>query len=131
MILQARIDSLEKELQLLSRDVAEDEAARQKLLAATQQATAMLETPPETIWRLLLQVDALLTHQRQSTAQYANTFSHVKLHLNAAIRTALEMGLFDIPNKSERGKSAGELAIITGSDKLLIGEQFFPCHARF
>ena len=64
MTLQARIDSLEKELQVLSRDVAEDEQARQKLLAATQQATAMLETPPETIWRLLLQVSALLTHAR-------------------------------------------------------------------
>ena len=69
MNLQARIDSLEKELQLLSRDVAEDEQARQKLLAATQQATAMLETPPETIWRLLLQVSALLTHQKQNMAQ--------------------------------------------------------------
>ena len=64
MTLQARTESLEKELQLLSRDVAKDEQARQKLLAATQQATAMLETPPETIWRLLLQVSALLTRTR-------------------------------------------------------------------
>ena len=64
----------------------------------------MLETPPETIWRLLLQVNALLTHQKQSTAQYANAFSHNKPHLNAAIRTALEMGLIDVLNKSEKGK---------------------------
>lgn len=40
------------------------------------------------------------------------------------------MGLFDILNHSESGKTAGELATITGGDKLLIGEQFYPCHAR-
>ena len=130
MTLQARIDFLEKELQLLSRDVAEDEQARQKLLAVTQQATAMLETPPETIWRLLLQVSALLTHQKQNIAQQANAYAHNKPHLNAAIRTAIEMGLFEILNKSGSGKTAGELATITGGDKLLIGEQFYPCHAR-
>ena len=90
----------------------------------------MLETPPETIWRLLSQVSALLTHQKQSTAQYANAFPHNKPHLNAAIRIALEMGLFDILGKSERGNTAGELVTITGGDKLLIGEQFFPYHPK-
>lgn len=59
MSLQARIDALEKELQALSEDVAKDEQARQKLLFITQQATAMLETPPETIWKLLFQVNPL------------------------------------------------------------------------
>lgn len=56
MSLQARIEALEKELQILSRDVAEDEQARQKLLGVTQQATAMLEIPPDIIWKLLFQV---------------------------------------------------------------------------
>lgn len=97
MSLQARIDALEKELQALSKDVAEDGQARQKLLVVTQQATAMLETPPETIWKLLFQP-----------------------HLNASIRTAIEMGLFDALNKSESAKTATELAGITGGDKLLI-----------
>ena len=32
------------------------------------------------------------------------------------------MGLFDILNKSGSGKTAGELASITGGDKLLIGQ---------
>ena len=41
------------------------------------------------------------------------------------------MGLFDTLNKSGSEKTAGELATITGGDKLLIGEQFYPCHARF
>ena len=127
MSLQARINSLEKELQLLTRDVAEDEKARQKLLTATQKATAMLETPPETIWRFLLQVTALLTHQKQVPAQYANASAHNKPHLNAAIRTAIEMGLFDILNKSESARTASELASITGGDKLLIGERFYFC----
>ncbi|CAF9913570.1 MAG: hypothetical protein ALECFALPRED_008912 [Alectoria fallacina] len=56
MSLQARIEALEKELQILSKDVAEDEQARQKLLGVNQQATAMLETPPDIIWKLLFQV---------------------------------------------------------------------------
>ena len=59
MNLQARINTLETELHLLSRDVAEDEQARQKLLAVTHQATAMLETPTETIWKFLNQVKTL------------------------------------------------------------------------
>ena len=63
MSLQARIDALEKELQALSKDVAKDGQARQKLLTVTQQATAMLETPPETIWKLLFQVYSILTHR--------------------------------------------------------------------
>lgn len=56
MSVQARIDALEKELQSLSTDVAKHDQARQRLLDVTQQATAMLETPSETIWRLLLTV---------------------------------------------------------------------------
>ena len=59
MSLQARINALENELQVLSKEVAKDEQARQKLLVVTQQATAMLETPPETIWKLLFQVTSL------------------------------------------------------------------------
>ena len=71
------------------------------------------------------------THQKPDIAQYANAFAHRKPHLNAAIRTAIEMDLFDILNQSESGKTASELATITGGDKLLIGEQFYPWHARF
>ena len=65
-------------------------------------------------------MSAFLTQQKQDIAQYANAFAHNKPHLNAAIRTAIEMGLFDILNKSESEKPAGELATITGGDKLLI-----------
>ena len=59
MNVQARIDALGKEFQALSEDVVKDEHARQKLLGVTQQAAAVLETGPETIWRLLLQVNPL------------------------------------------------------------------------
>ena len=44
-----------------------------------------------------------------------------KPHINASIRTAIEMGLFDAINKSPSPKTATELAEITGGDKLLIG----------
>ena len=66
MSLQARIDALEKELQVLSEYVAKDEQARQKLLVVTQQATAMLETPAETIWKLLFQVNLLSDTEENS-----------------------------------------------------------------
>ena len=61
MSVQARIDALEEELQTLSTDerVANDEEARQKLLGVAQQATSMLETPSDAIWKLLLTVDLL------------------------------------------------------------------------
>ncbi|KAF6231715.1 hypothetical protein HO173_010017 [Letharia columbiana] len=97
MSVQARIDAVEKELQALSKDVANDEPARQRLLGVSQQATVMLETASETLWKLLLQPN-----------------------LSASIRTAIEMGLIDALNKSESPMTATELASITGGDKLLI-----------
>ena len=88
----------------------------------------MLETLSETIWRLLLQVSTILTQQKQNIAQYANAFAHNKPHLKAAINPAIQMGVFDMLKKSESAKIAGELAIITDRDKLLIGERLYSCH---
>ena len=59
MDLQARITALEYELQVLSKDVAKDGQARQRFQVVTCQATAAVETPPETIWKLLFQVMSL------------------------------------------------------------------------
>ena len=59
--------------------------------------------------------------QTQDLAQHTDASADNKPHLNAAIRTAIEMGLFDVLNKSESVKTATELASITGGDKLLIG----------
>jgi len=95
--LQSRIEVVEKELKALSGEVSKDEEARKRLLGVSHQATAMLEAPAETIWRLLFIP-----------------------HVNASIRTAIELGLFEALNKSEGPKNATQLAKITGGDKLLI-----------
>ncbi|KAK4691124.1 hypothetical protein P7C71_g5810, partial [Lecanoromycetidae sp. Uapishka_2] len=95
--LHSRIQAIEKELEALSADVKHDENARKQLLGVVHKATAMVEAPPETIWRLLF-------------------FPHV----NASIRTAIELGLFETLNNSEGPKTATELANITGGEKLLI-----------
>lgn len=95
--LKTRIQAVEKELEALAADVRHDEDARKQLLGVTHKATAMVEAPPETIWRLLFVP-----------------------HVNASIRTAIEMGLFETLNKSETPKTATELAKSTGGDRLLV-----------
>ena len=64
MNLQARITALKYELQALLKDVATDKQARRKLQVITHQANAMLETPPEIIWRLSFQVTSLSSAQK-------------------------------------------------------------------
>ena len=51
-----QIDSLQESIQTVSRDVLSNEAARKKLLGVTMQAMNMLETPLETIWRIIMSV---------------------------------------------------------------------------
>ena len=64
MDLQVRISALEYELQVLSKDVAKDEQARRKFQVVTYQATATVETPSETIWKLLFQVRSLSSAEK-------------------------------------------------------------------
>ena len=80
MSLQARIEVFENELQILLKDVAEDEQARQKLLGVTQQATAMLETPPNIIWKLLFQV-VLLSDTEENMERKVLMISPTKSHI--------------------------------------------------
>ena len=72
----------------------------------------MPETPFRTIWKLLLQVIALFRRQKRNLAQ------DTEPHLNACIKTAIEMGFIHALNKSEGAKTATELASITGGDKI-------------
>ncbi len=50
------IENIQKSLQSVSRDILHDEKARKKLLGITMQAMTMLETPLETIWRMIMSV---------------------------------------------------------------------------
>lgn len=54
--LHQKIDSLAKDLQSLSAESAQDDAARKKFLKLTMKATAELEAPIETVWRMIMSV---------------------------------------------------------------------------
>lgn len=60
--LHQKIDALAKDLQSLSAESAQDDAARKKLLRLTMKATAELEAPIETIWRMMMSVRLLRKH---------------------------------------------------------------------
>lgn len=60
--LQQNIDTLARDLQSLSAESAQDDAARKKLLELTMKATAELEAPIETIWRMIMSVRLLRNH---------------------------------------------------------------------
>ena len=54
--LHRKIDTLARDLQSLSAESAQDDAARKKLLGLTMKATAELEAPIETVWRMIMSV---------------------------------------------------------------------------
>ena len=94
---QVRIQALGRELEVVSADVNGNENAKKELLSVVHKAIAMIETPTETIWRLLFVP-----------------------HVNASIRTAIEMGIVRILNRADTPHTATELAHITDGDELLI-----------
>ena len=57
--LHRKIDTLAKDLQSLSAEAAQDDAARKKLAGLTMKATAELQAPIETVWRMIMSVRLL------------------------------------------------------------------------
>lgn len=57
--LHRKIDTLARDLQSLSAESAQDDAGRKKLLGLTMKATAELEAPIETVWRMIMSVRLL------------------------------------------------------------------------
>ena len=55
--MNARIDKIERELNTLSADISQDDAARKKLMAISGKLTTTLEAPGEAIWRIMMQVN--------------------------------------------------------------------------
>ena len=104
--LNDRIDAFQTEMMSLQQETQKDEAARKKLLRVCQMAMGIVATPTEQIWQMLMQP-----------------------HLSAAIRSSMEIGLFDMLNKSERPVNADEMAKTTGADKLLIVRLLRPLGA--
>ena len=54
--LSSRIDEISNSLAALSKEVSQDEVARKKLLSTLHQATALVESPVEVIWRMIMEV---------------------------------------------------------------------------
>lgn len=52
----ARIAKLAQDIDSLSKDVANDEATRKQLFGVIQGAMAKVESPMETIWRMIMSV---------------------------------------------------------------------------
>ena len=57
--LQRKIDTLAEDLQSLPAELAQDDTGRKKLLGLVVKATAELEAPIETIWRMIMSVRLL------------------------------------------------------------------------
>lgn len=87
----------------------------------SQQATTVIETLRETIWRRLSQVNLLSKDQDQELAQDNNYFVDHETQPDASNRTALALGSFHALNKRESAKIPLSWRASLG-DKLLIGD---------
>jgi hypothetical protein len=102
--LSAEIESLTAQLQTLIGKAKNDETARKQLFNVTVGATAQLETPVETVWRLIMSP-----------------------HAPAAIMTLLDMGAFEVLAKNgDSPTTAKDIAAKTGASELLIVRMFRP-----
>ena len=54
--LTSRIDGLQQDLQSISQEALKDEDSRKQLLKVVMQGMATLDSPLETIWRLIMTV---------------------------------------------------------------------------
>ncbi|KUJ15863.1 S-adenosyl-L-methionine-dependent methyltransferase [Mollisia scopiformis] len=91
-----RITELQNSLTSLSKVALENEDERKKLLAVLRAQVAVLETPLEVVWRMMMEP-----------------------HQSTALRSAQGMGLIE-PIVSSSPRTATELATITKCDKQLI-----------
>ncbi|OTB00823.1 hypothetical protein M426DRAFT_15052 [Hypoxylon sp. CI-4A] len=85
---------------------SKDEAARKQMLGAATQAMAMLETPVDTIWRIMMSP-----------------------HAPSALMTLIKAGVIQEIAKTDVPSSADDLAKSTGAEKLLIVRLLRPLNA--
>ena len=117
--IQQKIDTLAKDIQSLSAQVAQDDAGRKKLLGVTMKATAELETPVETVWRMMMSVRLLRKMCHRRVYMMANC--HVKSVAPAALMVLIRMGIVTDLVQCGKPKTAKELSTSCGGDELLIG----------
>ncbi|KAJ8132202.1 hypothetical protein O1611_g1425 [Lasiodiplodia mahajangana] len=85
---------------------SQDEGGRKKLLAAAMQATAMLEDPADTVWRIIMSP-----------------------HAPAALMALIKAGVIEEIAKSDSPTSADHLSKVSGAERLLIVRLLRPLNA--
>ncbi|MCJ1390641.1 hypothetical protein MMC18_003502 [Xylographa bjoerkii] len=95
--IQERIEAFQNGLQVLTAEAAQDENARKELLGITMKAMATLETPAETILRMM----------------------HSPI-VPSVLMTLIKMGALQAIVKSKTPMTVTQLATMTGADELLI-----------
>jgi len=96
--LNIRIDSLEKEIESLAADVT-DENLRKKLLSVIQKARSQVESPVETIWRMIMSP-----------------------HAPTALMVLIRMGVVKDLVAAGGPKTAKELVESCGGNEIVIGK---------
>ncbi|CAJ2500228.1 Uu.00g030810.m01.CDS01 [Anthostomella pinea] len=85
---------------------SQDDASRKQLLSTAMQATAMLETPLDTVWKMIMSP-----------------------HAPAALMTLIKAGVIQEIAKAEPSVTADHLASVSGADRLLIVRLLRPLAA--
>ncbi|KAI1138503.1 S-adenosyl-L-methionine-dependent methyltransferase [Hypoxylon sp. FL0543] len=85
---------------------SKDETARKQMFGATMRAMAMLESPVDTVWRMIMSP-----------------------HAPSALMSLIKAGVIQEIAKSDSPSSADHLANVTGADRLLIVRLLRPLNA--
>lgn len=101
--IDSKIDSVAQEIQQLAAEVKNDEAARKKLQGVAMGAVAQLDTPAESVWKLIMSP-----------------------HAPSALMILVRLGVVNKLASSDSPMTAAELAKTTGGDELLIIRMIRP-----
>jgi hypothetical protein len=92
-----------------------------RLLSLIDQLRLAVETPTETVLRLIYQV-------RDATLPLMSIANRSQPPQNAALRTAIDLGVFDhLVSRGRKGLSATELSTHTNAERGLIGKCQSQC----
>ncbi|KIJ48665.1 hypothetical protein M422DRAFT_777827 [Sphaerobolus stellatus SS14] len=100
--IDSRIDALAKDIESLATK-AQNKASRKKLLDVVTKAMGMLETPSETVWKIIMSP-----------------------HAPAALMVMMQMGVINDLVKGGKPKTAKELSTSCGGDEMLIIRMMRP-----
>ena len=120
--LQAEVETLSAQLKALTKRIhaQKHEEARRKLLEATMEATAQLESPMEICWRIMMSPH--VSHIF-SVIQSVQVIDPNLSKAPSALMTLIKMGAIDLLVETGEALSAQTIAEKTGAETLLVGKQ--------